>query len=65
VNIQPYRVLGPASWVLVSQNRLDVTNGENKISLAEHAQSWNGPTADPLEERHEAVEVQQWNVFLL
>ena len=58
-------VLGPTGWVLVSQNRLDVTNREHEVSLAEHSQSWNSPTADPLEEGKEAVEVQQGNVLFL
>ena len=60
-----YLVLGPASWVLCSQNRLDVSNRKNEVGLAEHSQPWNHPTTQPLEEREGAAEVQQWNILLL
>lgn len=60
-----YLVGCPAVRELLAQDGLNVSNGENEVSLTEHSQSRNHPATQPLEARIKAVKVQKRNVFLL
>ena len=56
--MQLYLVGCPAVRVLLLQDGLDVSNGEDEVSLTKHSQSGNHPATQPLKARIKAMEVQ-------